>query len=882
MTSTELAAALADRYRVERELGQGGMATVYLAHDLRHDRPVAIKVLHPELAAALGSERFLSEIKTTAKLQHPHILPLLDSGEAGGLLFYVMPYISGETLRARLERETQLPIADAVRIAREVADALSTAHALGIVHRDIKPENILLQGGHALVADFGIALAVQTAGGQRMTQTGLSLGTPQYMSPEQAMGEKNVDARADVYALGAVTYEMLTGEPPFTGSTVQAIVAKLMTDPARPLTELRKSVPAHVEAAVLSALEKTPADRIGSAAEFARALDDTAFALASTGVRSRSSAPSGVPRPWLVAALAVNAIVLAAAAVAWGKPRSNRTAAPEVYDVALPDTAGMALGAAGARIIYGTPSTNISVSADGSLAVYPALQGDSTVLWYRNLLDASTGVIKGTAGASFARISPDGGRVAFVAPGQVMVIPLAGGVPRRLSNAGIPLALEWVSPTRLLLVHSDGYRMSWLDPEVGETEPERTIPRCAFGVWIPEERQLLCGFNGLVRMIDPVTGAEQGIRNRNPDGSPGSAIVGSTFRLVEGRYLVYLSLDGDLRAAPYDRKARLAGRSVTLLSGVRREAFGAAQYDVSATGTLVYAPGVNAEIGRLVRLRPGGTAEPLPIEPNAILRYDLSRDGRRLAVVLQLPQHQELRIYDLKDGQSFAWLKAEYIRHPLWSPDGRRIVAWMQNGSRSAIISGSPYTASAPDTLAAADAPASLPDPIDYHDEHTVLAQEWSAAVAFRFDPTARPVRIDTLIADAKFVNLSPDGRRLAYQTNDANRLIVTSFPPGADRLQVGAGGVESLWLSATELLYRSGVSWYAVRFDPVTGEIIGAPVLWGRDPRFSDTAGWSNRLSFDGGIIYVQGPEQITAKYLRVIPDWVTRMKAAVDSANR
>ena len=185
-----LAAALADRYRIERELGQGGMATVYLAHDLRHDRHVAIKVLHPELAAALGSERFLSEIKTTARLQHPHILPLLDSGEADGLLFYVMPYVSGETLRARLERERQLPIADALRIAREAADALGAAHALGIVHRDIKPENILLQGGHALVADFGIALAVQQAGGQRMTQTGLSLGTPQYMSPEQAMARK--------------------------------------------------------------------------------------------------------------------------------------------------------------------------------------------------------------------------------------------------------------------------------------------------------------------------------------------------------------------------------------------------------------------------------------------------------------------------------------------------------------------------------------------------------------------------------------------------------------------------------------------------------------------------------------------------------------------
>ena len=246
-----LTAALADRYRVERELGAGGMATVYLAHDLKHDRDVAIKVLHPELAAALGGERFLSEIKTTARLQHPHILPLLESGEAGGFLYYVMPYVSGETLRTRLEREHQLPVDDALRITREVADALGSAHAIGIVHRDIKPENILLQGGHALVADFGIALAVQQAGGQRMTQTGLSLGTPQYMAPEQAMGEKGVDLRADIYALGAVTYEMLTGEPPFTGSTVQAIVARVLTEEPRGIATQRKAVPEPVEAAVL-------------------------------------------------------------------------------------------------------------------------------------------------------------------------------------------------------------------------------------------------------------------------------------------------------------------------------------------------------------------------------------------------------------------------------------------------------------------------------------------------------------------------------------------------------------------------------------------------------------------------------------------------------
>jgi serine/threonine-protein kinase len=203
---SRLASTLAGRYRVERERGAGGMATVYLAHDERHDRDVAIKVLHPDLGAALGGERFLSEIRTTARLQHPHILPLLDSGEVDGLLYYVMPYVTGETLRERLTRERQLPLDDALRIAREVADALGDAHAHGIVHRDIKPENILLHGGHAVVADFGIALAVQSAGGHRITQTGLSLGTPQYMSPEQAMGERTIDARSDIYSLGAVTY----------------------------------------------------------------------------------------------------------------------------------------------------------------------------------------------------------------------------------------------------------------------------------------------------------------------------------------------------------------------------------------------------------------------------------------------------------------------------------------------------------------------------------------------------------------------------------------------------------------------------------------------------------------------------------------------------
>src|SRR6476660_7884541 len=277
---SRLQLALADRYRIEGEIGAGGMATVYLAQDLRHDRRVALKLLRPELSAVIGAERVLAGIKLTANLQHPHILPLFDSGEAvvdnpegaQRFLFYVMPFVEGESLRARLNREKQLPVAEAVRIATEVASALDYAHRHGVVHRDIKPENILLHDGRALVADFGIALAASKAGGNRMTETGMSLGTPHYMSPEQAMGEREITPRSDVYALGVVLYEMLTGDPPFTGSTAQAVVARVLTEAPRSLRPQRKSIPPYVEAAVLTALEKLPADRFATAAEFAHAL----------------------------------------------------------------------------------------------------------------------------------------------------------------------------------------------------------------------------------------------------------------------------------------------------------------------------------------------------------------------------------------------------------------------------------------------------------------------------------------------------------------------------------------------------------------------------------------------------------------------------------
>src|SRR6188472_873437 len=287
---SHLTISLADRYRLERELGAGGMATVYLAQDVRHDRKVAIKVLRPELAAIIGAERFLREIKTIANLQHPHILGLIDSGEVNGTAYYVMPYVEGESLRDRLNRERLLPITDAVRLATEIASALDYAHRHHVIHRDIKPENILLHDGRALVADFGIALAVSSAGGTRMTETGMSLGTPHYMSPEQAMGEREITARSDVYALGVMTYEMLVGEPPFTGPTAQAIIAKVMTSEPASLMAQRKSVPPAVEDAVLTALAKLPADRFGTAAEFSAALVTT-----STATRRTTAIGAGRP-----------------------------------------------------------------------------------------------------------------------------------------------------------------------------------------------------------------------------------------------------------------------------------------------------------------------------------------------------------------------------------------------------------------------------------------------------------------------------------------------------------------------------------------------------------------------------------------------------------
>lgn len=418
--------ALSDRYDVQRQIGSGGMATVYLARDLRHQRPVALKLLSPELGAVLGPERFLSEIRVTANLQHPNLLPLFDSGEAEAQLYYVMPYVEGESLRARLDREKQLPVNEAVRIASAVAAALDYAHRHGVIHRDLKPENILLQEGQPLVADFGIALAVSHAGGERVTQSGLSLGTPQYMSPEQATGDRSVDARTDIYSLGAVLYEMLIGEPPHTGATVQAIIARVLTDKPRSVRATRPAVPEHVEFAVQKALEKVPADRFDTALEFAEVLQGTRpLTIAGTTTtapqtdgflsvfRSRSAG-------WTAAGVAL-IVAFTAAAVAVNERsgrRSLENLPPVAFRVEMPVDAAIPPG--------GEPM--LDLSPDGRWLVSVLQRQSTTQLYLRSLDDLEAKPLAGTERASYPFFSPDGHWIGFSANGKLKKIAREGGV----------------------------------------------------------------------------------------------------------------------------------------------------------------------------------------------------------------------------------------------------------------------------------------------------------------------------------------------------------------------------------------------------------------------------------------------------------------------
>jgi serine/threonine-protein kinase len=421
---SRLKAAIEDRYSIEEELGEGGMATVYLAADLKHDRKVAIKVLKPELAAVIGAERFLAEIKTTANLQHPHILPLFDSGEADGFLYYVMPYVDGETLRDRLDRERQLPVKEAVELASDVASALQYAHERDVVHRDIKPANILLHAGQPIVADFGIALAISAAGGGRMTETGLSLGTPHYMSPEQATADRDLDARSDVYSLGCVLYEMIAGQPPHTGPSAQSVLVSILTEDPRDLSDLRRSAPRSVAAAVSKAIEKLPADRFESAQALVDALGDEGFRyqrVEHTAPQAAATRPAGqaARKPIAREALPWGVVVAAVALAAWGWLRPERALQVTRTEVNLP----------GAEMTDFAPFRRFDISPDGRSIAYVA-EG-SQALHVRGLDRLGSVELPGTDSVLAPVFSPAGDAVLLRKRngGALQTVSLQGAPP---------------------------------------------------------------------------------------------------------------------------------------------------------------------------------------------------------------------------------------------------------------------------------------------------------------------------------------------------------------------------------------------------------------------------------------------------------------------
>jgi len=483
--AVRLAEALADRYAIEGEIARGGMASVHLARDLKHGRRVAIKVMRDEVSAAVGAERFLEEIRVTALLQHPHILPLFDSGSVGGLLWYAMPFVEGETLRSRLTREGRLPVDDAVRLAGEVADALEHAHARGIVHRDIKPENVLLQGGHALVADFGIALALEHAGGERLTRTGLTLGTPQYMAPEQAAGERAIDARADVYALGTMVHEMLVGEPPFASGSRQAVLLRILREPAPALATLRPDVSASLAAAVRQALEKRPDRRFAGAAAFAAAMvaptKDTAAPVDRGDTAHRRMVS---PRSALYVGIAGIAVGLAGG---WGLahafiagrgtnnppivPQSSSAAKASLTDLSVEANASRdalslvvvdRAGRVEKKIDANRPWTP-RFSPDGKRVAYGAFgEGRNTSdIWLTDVDGAKTQRLTDDDGDSNdPQWSPDGSTIAYSvsAPGGKDIVSrrIADGETRILeTRPGTQFPSDWLRDGSALLVTDD-------------------------------------------------------------------------------------------------------------------------------------------------------------------------------------------------------------------------------------------------------------------------------------------------------------------------------------------------------------------------------------------------------------------------------------------
>ncbi len=662
--TSQLSTALSDRYKIESHIGEGGMATVYLAHDLKHDRKVALKVLRPELAAVIGSERFLQEIRVTANLQHPHILPLHDSGDAGSFLYYVMPYIEGDTLRDKLDREKQLAIEDAIDITRSIASALDYAHRQGVIHRDIKPENILIHDGQALVADFGIALAVSHASGQRLTETGLSIGTPHYMSPEQAMGDRELDARSDVYSLGAMLYEMLAGEPPYQGSSAQAIVAKVITEKAPPVTAARDTVPGHINAAIIKALNKMPADRFSTAATFADALTNTAFTIPSTATMPAESIPVATRSRKSTALLVLGAALVLTAVFLGGR---MTTGTPEIrltrFLVPAPE------GVLGYSRCCGP---TVALSPDGEWMVFVGGGGGEgrSPLYRRRLGQLEAEEIPGTDDASIPFFSPDGRWLGFYSDGRIRKVPMTGGPPVPIFEIARAEGASWGDKD--VIIFSDNNSLHTVPAGGGVATPVPT----------PADMRLIhpSALPGGVATLARVAGsspAEARIVVVDLESGSIDTIGFGTYARYASGYLVFSGADGSLLAQPFDPSAqRTTGQAMAILDGLRLAGPSLGEFALSAEGGLAYQPGVGSRAEVLALVGPNGsTTLELPQDGN-LENPTFSPDGRRVAFVFSdVGSRVDIWIFDIDQG-TMPNLTAEGTRNraPVWTRDGSRVV----------------------------------------------------------------------------------------------------------------------------------------------------------------------------------------------------------------
>ncbi len=870
-----LTRSLVDRYAIERQVGEGGMATVFLARDIRHDRRVAIKVLREDVTQRLGVERFLREIRTTATLSHPHIVPLLDSGEADGIAYYVMPFVEGETLRDRLDREAQLPVADAVRIACDIAGALDYAHRHGFVHRDVKPANILLHENRALVADFGIALVLEGSGGVRLTESGMSIGTPQYMSPEQAMGEKHVTGRTDIFALGSMLYEMLAGEPPFTGETAQAIVAKMMTTSPVPIRDVRPTVPAYVAAAIDGALQKVAADRFGTAAEFADALQrrdgEGTFATAAHGRDSRRTA-------WLVA---VGALVVATAAGAGAVIARTFTGARSTEAIVARAVIPLAQDQ---LLVIRRQSDPLDISRDGKYLVYAGDDAGKSQLFLRPLADTITRVVPGTAGATTPFFSPDGEWIAFFADGKLKKVTRSGGAPIDVLDVPAPeFGATWGTDGNLLYATGDSALHRVRSDGTGAVEiiaePKLPARRHALGAlrWpalLPDNARAMVSTDSGIGVVDVASGEVRIV------------LRGRQARYLPTEQLLFDDTEGRVRVVGFDvQRGTVQGASTPVFEAFRGPGGGATYFTVSDNGTLVYMPGGFQR--SLVRVNRYGRETPLTAEPRGYRFPNASPDGKSVVVTVD-PRPSSIWIVDATTGQAFPLTtdKRSSIA-AVWSPDGKRVafnrgagpgaaggIAWMTAQPGAEIHSV--FTASAQGRLGQfylshwTDAAGFLGIQID--------ARARADIVQFRMgDSTVNPVVSSP--AEERDPALSPDGKWLAYSSDisGATEVYVRPYLQAGSGVLVSArGGTEPRWSrDGKELVYRSGSRIMSVVHQPHSGsDAYSAPqLLFDGAYDFSQDHNWT--LSPDGSFIMIKA-DPTTGRQLRVAFNWFDELRAA------